>query len=171
MKRSHRKEILFIGQEHHVCQNSKLFDSVFDHFGVIPLSFVNDDQIGVRRTLLHGVLGGRRRGSRVTRFTGVSAVGEVGGHFKFENLFKGRLTIIVERKHHLKPLTFFRSLPRAFCNPHVDDARPDEGAGNRDRLPRASEDIPAHDYEESVKCRKNAYKSYVTRRKNNPHNR
>ena len=78
MKRSHRKEILFIGQEHHVCQNSKLFDSVFNHFGVVPLSFVNDDQIGVRRTFLHGVLRWRRRGSRVARFTGVSAAGEGG---------------------------------------------------------------------------------------------
>ena len=70
-RKSYRKEILFISEENHICQNSKLLDSVLDHFRIIALRFVNDDQVGVSWPVLDGVFSGGRGWSRFTgRLTG-----------------------------------------------------------------------------------------------------
>ena len=57
---SYRKEILFISEEDHVCEDSKLFDSVLDHLRVIALRFVNHDEISVSGSIFHGVFDGWR---------------------------------------------------------------------------------------------------------------
>ena len=64
---TNRNQILFIREKNHIGENSKFFDTSFDHFRVVSLWLVDDDEIRVRGSIFHWIFCRWRRRTRVPR--------------------------------------------------------------------------------------------------------